>query len=265
MNTEVQIIVNGKPVRSYWHQNKWWVEARKGCSYEIKVKNLGPNRIEAVVSVDGLDVITGTPADDNSTGYVINGYRSYNIKGYRVSDNEVNKFVFAEKEASYAAVGEQGEKSTSNCGVIAVRVYEEKWSKVPEPYWSDNIKPNWPNYPWDKTPILYRSLDIAAPSSVDTSHYVCDSMSSDTSKEHFGIACASFDMGTKFSEEKIQDNVTRTTFERSGKMTESTFYYASREALISFGVPVEKPIPEIVFPQAFKGFCKPPKKSLTSP
>ena len=58
-NYTVDILVNDKPVRKFPFNDKLFVEARKGQEYSIRIKNNSWQRILAVASVDGLDVLTG--------------------------------------------------------------------------------------------------------------------------------------------------------------------------------------------------------------
>lgn len=121
----VDILINDKPVRKIPFQDKIFIEARHGQEYSIRVKNNAWQRILGVFSVDGLDALNGKPADENGNGYVINGYNSLNLEGFRVSNEKIAKFVFATKEASYAA--EKGDGSEKNVGVIGVRIFNEKY------------------------------------------------------------------------------------------------------------------------------------------
>ena len=119
----VDILVNDKPIRKYPHNGKLFVEARKGDSYSIRIKNNSYSRVLAVTSADGLDTLTGKSATENGNGYVINGYNSLTIDGFRVSDEKVARFVFDQKNSSYAASKEDG--SERNVGVIGIRLFTE--------------------------------------------------------------------------------------------------------------------------------------------
>ena len=48
-----------------------YVSAMSGNRYTIFIKNHSPGRIEAVVSVDGLDVIDGKAASPTKRGYLL--------------------------------------------------------------------------------------------------------------------------------------------------------------------------------------------------
>jgi hypothetical protein len=157
MSYEVQILVNGSRCKQYYHNGKTFIEAKKGSEYSLEIKNNTWQRILAVCSVDGLDVLNGKPATENGNGYVITGYNSLKIDGFRVSDNEVAKFLFDYKGSSYAASKEDG--SERNVGVIAARIFAEKIQPPPPPpvvikeehhhhHHHDHYPDYWWNRPW---------------------------------------------------------------------------------------------------------------------
>ena len=125
---ELRVLVNGRPVREYSQKGLSFIESRHGSNYTIKIKNDNGTRVMAVVSVDGLDVITGKPAENTNKGYIVDAYSSTEIKGYRLSDTDSAAFVFVSKDKSYVANAEQGDKR--NSGVIGIRVFEEKPEKI---------------------------------------------------------------------------------------------------------------------------------------
>lgn len=129
MSYEVNILVNGSRCKQYQHNGLTYVEAKKGSEYTIEIKNNTWQRILAVCSVDGLDILNGKPALESNPGYVIDGYSSGKFDGFRVSDSQVAKFLFDYKGSSYAASKEDG--SERNVGVIGVRIYTEKVKPPP--------------------------------------------------------------------------------------------------------------------------------------
>ncbi|MDD5308585.1 MAG: hypothetical protein PHU25_14795 [Deltaproteobacteria bacterium] len=96
----------------------------KGKPYEIWLANLTNQRLEAVVSVDGRDVITGRPADyRRDRGYILNPGERVPIEGWRRSLDldTVAAFEFGGPDESYAA--RMG--GAENVGVIGVAVFAE--------------------------------------------------------------------------------------------------------------------------------------------
>src|SRR6185295_7375132 len=93
-----------------------------GERYVIRITNPTPRRIEAVISVDGLDVIDGESGDLRKRGYVVPAYGETRIEGFRTSQADVATFRFSSVSGSYA--GQKGK--SRNVGVIAVALFEEQ-------------------------------------------------------------------------------------------------------------------------------------------
>ena len=129
-NIDVRILVNGRAFREYPHKGMSFIEARHGSNYSVKIKNDNAFKVMAVLSVDGLDVITGKPAEDVNKGYIVDAYSQVEIKGYRISDKNSAAFVFSAKGKSYVA---NATGSSRNSGVIGVRVFREKEKPAPAP------------------------------------------------------------------------------------------------------------------------------------
>ncbi len=123
---QVRILVNGKPIKQYWDGNKGiWIEARDGSNYSIEIKNNSFERVLAVLSVDGINVISGKEAEVTAgDGYVIDPFAHLEVEGWRVSDTKVKQFFFSfNKEKAYAVkVG----GDSRNLGVIGVAFFSEK-------------------------------------------------------------------------------------------------------------------------------------------
>jgi hypothetical protein len=102
-----------------------------GSRYEIVVKNESRRPVEAVFSVDGLDVIDGEPASLKKRGYLLAPFESIVVEGFRTSNSTVAAFRFGSMFDSY---GRRRHGSTANAGVIGVAVFEEKrgTSRPPE-------------------------------------------------------------------------------------------------------------------------------------
>jgi hypothetical protein len=118
---------SGHALDVYQQRGRFYVLGQQGQRYSIRVKNPTARRVEAVVSVDGLDVIDGKSADFKSKrGYVVPAYGELKIDGFRVSTSHVAAFRFSSVRNSYA--GRKGK--ARNVGVIGVAIFEEK--KQPE-------------------------------------------------------------------------------------------------------------------------------------
>ncbi len=119
----VDILVNGNSCKQYHHGGRIFIEAKEESEYEIKIINQDWNRILAVASVDGLNVLTGNPATPEDDGYLVNHFNNIRIKGFRHNKDKVGAFKFTKKTESYAtSISPSLEK---NCGVIGVILYSE--------------------------------------------------------------------------------------------------------------------------------------------
>lgn len=112
----------GERLTPWRHEGKLYVAGTPGERYAIELKSRHGERVLTVLSVDGVNVLTGQTAATLQSGYVIDGWQSYAINGWRKSMDDVAQFVFTALPDSYAArTGRPG-----NVGVIGVAVYRER-------------------------------------------------------------------------------------------------------------------------------------------
>lgn len=119
---DVQIIdESGETAPTYAYKGRYYVQGSANERYTIRVTNPTANRVEAVVSVDGLDVVDGEDGDLRKRGYIVPAYGEVRIEGFRTSLADVATFRFSSVDNSYA--GKKGK--ARNVGVIAVAIFEE--------------------------------------------------------------------------------------------------------------------------------------------
>jgi hypothetical protein len=125
----------GNPLRTYSHRGTTWVLGEEGERYVVVVRNPSPERVEAVVSVDGRDVLSGRAADFRKhRGYIVPAYGSVRIEGFRQSLDSVATFRFTDPSNSYSS--RMG--TPQNVGVIGVAVFRENVREqafVPDDDW----------------------------------------------------------------------------------------------------------------------------------
>ncbi len=253
-NYSVEILANGHPLQEFFDNGKHYIEARKGTEFSLRIKNNGFKRILAVPSVDGLSVLDGKEAGEKSSGYIINGYDSLTIDGWRVSDSEVRKFFFSNPEESYAKRKSKGD----NLGVIGVAIYREKENHtcpapiiIKEPY---PIFPEYPKYPyrWNDPMCLNGTSQLSANS---------DNLTAKSSEQHqiMSLREVSQEVGTGWGNSK-ESYVTTVSFEQEDRAdTIFEIYYNTREQLEKMGIDFKKK-PLYISPQAFPGnYCQPPE------
>lgn len=113
----------GRTLSTYYHRGSTYVLGHYGTRYNVRVTNNSGSRIEAVVTVDGRDAISGNLGDyTNQRGYVIDPYGSVLVEGFRQSSSNVAAFRFTSPGDSYS--GRRG--SGQHVGVIGVAVFREK-------------------------------------------------------------------------------------------------------------------------------------------
>ena len=104
------------------HDGRRYVLGETGNRYWVRIANPTPTRVEAVVSVDGLDAINGHPANLGKRGYIVPAYSEVTIDGWRTSLDTVAAFRFSSVRDSYAArTGHD-----RNVGVIGVAFFRER-------------------------------------------------------------------------------------------------------------------------------------------
>ncbi|HET9958524.1 MAG TPA: hypothetical protein VFQ61_28715 [Polyangiaceae bacterium] len=113
----------GQKLRRYSHAGSWFVLGTPGERYAIRVTNPTAERVEAVVSVDGRDAISGRRGNYfTERGYIVPAYGSVLLEGFRSSLEEVRTFRFAPASESYSA--RMG--TPENVGIIGVAIFKER-------------------------------------------------------------------------------------------------------------------------------------------
>jgi len=112
----------------HWHEGKAYVAGRPGNEYTVSVRSRQGGDVLAVVSVDGVNVVTGETAAPHQSGYVLSPYRGLDILGWRKNMAETAAFYFTSLGDSYAARTGRPD----HVGVIGVAVYRRK-AEPPQP------------------------------------------------------------------------------------------------------------------------------------
>lgn len=112
----------GVTLTPYYYHGEYWVAGRPGARYAIEIHNRAGERLLAVTSVDGINVLSGETAAWDQGGYVFEPGELYQITGWRKSDAEVAAFTFTESPGSYA----ERTGRPANVGVIGVALFRER-------------------------------------------------------------------------------------------------------------------------------------------
>jgi hypothetical protein len=111
---------------TYWHDGRPYVVGRPGDEYEVVVRNMSRGELLAVVSVDGVNVLSGATASPRQGGYVMSPWERLAIKGWRKSTEQVAAFYFTSLGDSYAARTGR----PANVGVIGVALFTRRVQQI---------------------------------------------------------------------------------------------------------------------------------------
>lgn len=112
---------NGDWLQQYRHRGDTWVAGVPGHRYAVRLTNTTGRRVLVVLSVDGVNAVTGETASASQGGYVLDPWETTEINGWRKSLDDVAQFVFTDLGDSYAARTGR----PRNVGVIGIAVFEE--------------------------------------------------------------------------------------------------------------------------------------------
>jgi hypothetical protein len=208
----------GRVLPMYWHQGRRYVVGKPGNEYTIRVRNGAAGRILAVMSVDGVNVITGDTASMQQSGYVLAPNESADIAGWRKSMARTAAFYFTALPDSYAARTGRPD----NVGVIGVAVFRER----ARPIVLEEFRRK------DAARAEGQSAPAAANAPADAKAVANDS-AAQSMRERLGT-------GHGRSETSY---ASYTRFERASDSPAETIaiYYDSHENLLAQGVPVGSP------------------------
>ncbi len=123
---EVSVRVKGRTAPLFQASNRldrWYVEAREGARYEVRVRNVTHQRVAFLIAVDGLNAINGqiSRLASHEPMYVLDPFGNATIRGWRKDMRNVSQFVFVDEERSYAERTGQGNRDLGWIRVLAFR------------------------------------------------------------------------------------------------------------------------------------------------
>lgn len=216
---------SGQTLPVYFARGEYWVAGTPGASYSVSVANASGARIMAVMSVDGVNVLSGETAGTEQPGYVFSAYQRYDVNGWRKNNSEVAAFEFVASPASYA----ERTGRPANVGVIGVALFKERVYQPPV-----IVPPPYRPYPYEGR----RSAPSGANESGADSATGEVGGSAKRSKSHADASPESSDkLGTGHGEREYSQ-VSNTSFIRAQSTPNEviSIRYDSRENLVSMGV-----------------------------
>ena len=248
-------------LRTFQHDGRSYVLGTVGERYAIVLSNPTALRVEAVISIDGLDAIDGTPADyAHKRGYILPAYGSATIEGFRTSIDQVATFRFSSVADSYA--GRLGQ--ARDVGVIGVAFFPEKAPVVvatlpPPAVVSPRYSNDWEDQPGGarasaprptaEAPAARKAEAAPSPSPMTPSSGAAGSSTSSSD----GVASGRDrqrapeerrGLGTEFGEAR-ESFVQETAFTRANTASPSAvqvFRYNDRAGLMALGIRVDPPV-----------------------
>jgi hypothetical protein len=114
---------------AYRYRGRQYVEGQPGNEYAIRIRNCSGQRLLAVLSVDGVNAVTGETAAPDQAGYVIEPGGYVTVQGWRKDLDRTAAFYFSDPGDSYAARTGRPQ----DLGVIGVALFRER--PVERPGW----------------------------------------------------------------------------------------------------------------------------------
>jgi len=132
-NVTVEVIGDDRgSLPLYGSGNSWvgnrspsfFVEARRGERYRLRIRNDSSRRVGLVIAVDGRNIITGNRSFLRASEgmYIINPWSDGEFSGWRTSTRSVARFYFTDENDSYAASW----GDYSQMGLINVAIFDEQ-------------------------------------------------------------------------------------------------------------------------------------------
>ena len=124
----------GQVLPEYGHRGQDWVAGVPGHRYSVRLTNTTGERVLVVLSVDGVNAVSGETASASQNGYVLDPWETAEIAGWRKSLDDIAQFLFTDLPDSYAARTGRPD----DVGVIGVAVFKERRA---QPYYPPNAPP----------------------------------------------------------------------------------------------------------------------------
>ena len=228
-----------QPLPTYQHRGNTWVAGRPGSRYAVRMSNRSGERVLVVLSVDGVNAVSGETAATGQVGYVLAPWQTTEITGWRKSLSEAAAFYFTALPDSYAARTDRPD----NVGVIGVAVFREREPVV-------MMRPLSPPAAESRAAESEASRDRAAGGSGAVAQAPSAKSAAPARDERLGTGHG----------EREYAPTTQTTFERASERPAEIvrLRYDSVENLLASGV-IPRAWRRPVVPEPFPGFVPDPR------
>ena len=240
---------------SYWFQGQNYVEGRQNQEFRVRLRNKSAERVLAVLSVDGVNAISGETAGLHQAGYVLAPYQTLDVDGWRKSNAQTAAFYFTHISDSYAARTGRPD----NVGVIGAAIFREMRYQYEYPQHQE-----YDEYSRGNGSARDKSTGAApTPGRAPAAGELARS----ESKSYGQADAVGAPMGTGHGRQEYRPSV-NVAFEREASVFEVlNIRYDSRANLIAQGVIPRRGYYQPTVPQAFPqgGFVPDPDYSMASP
>ena len=231
----IDLLCEGAPCEATTWRGDEWVVGEYGVRYTIRVTNHTARWTEAVLTVDGRDVVNGSRGAWSNRGYLLAPWESIEVDGFRTVDHHVAAFRFTSVPDSYAGRVDGGQ----NAGVIAAAFFPGRRQDVhPMP-----VRPDpWPHpepEPWYGERGGADDAAEAAPGTSGRPAPPADAPKKSRSARRDADRDGHQHLGTQYGERRWS-SVTEVDFTRDSSRPTRTMElrYDDRSGLRSKGVPV---------------------------
>ena len=255
---DVQIVdrERAETLPTYRHRGASYVAGRPGDRYAVRLSNRSGGRVLVVLSIDGVNAVSGETAATGQTGYVLAPWQTAEITGWRKSSAEAAAFYFTALPDSYAARTDRPD----NVGVIGAAVFRERTVDIADG-WRDRAPPALARERGDASPA---EPERRAQSSADASSSrgslgaPAPAPAATPRGESEAFAKKAEKLGTGHGEREYSP-VQQTRFERASSQPAELVQlrYDSSANLVAAGV-IARPRPWPRVPEAFPGFVADP-------
>ncbi len=219
------------------HQGQLYVAGSPGTEYSVMLRNRAGGELLAVLSVDGVNAVSGETARPDQTGYVLRPRQQAEIRGWRKDLQRTAAFHFTTLPESYAARTGRPD----DVGVIGVAVFR---AAVPP---AVGIAPRQPfrgGASDSGEPMAQQRLEAPAAAAAEAARPA-------------GVPAAPLGTGHGRTE---HSPVRHAQFERASPVPDEvvTIFYDSRANLVARGILPPSLPPIARAPQPFPGFVPDP-------
>lgn len=175
---------NGDWLPNWSWRGQQWIAGTPGHRYSVRLTNNTGQRVLVVLSVDGINAVSGQTASPSQSGYVLDAWQSTEINGWRKSLDDVAQFVFTDLGDSYAARTGRPD----NVGVIGAAVFQERQAyrpayPPPRPYPSPYPYPPYARTQDEAAKAESRAAGNAAPAAAERAR---ESVAADAAAQTIG-------------------------------------------------------------------------------